>query len=71
MTRTHGLRRCLAVAAVIALASVPLGAANKVRIIQTNSAGDDVSIIDPSSKSINKLFSSLISVVGYFAHRGG
>jgi YVTN family beta-propeller protein len=42
----------LGLAAIVAALTLPLGAADKVRIIQTNSAGDRVSIIDPVTNKV-------------------
>lgn len=52
MLNTYALHRCLAVAAVAALCTVPLTAQHKVRIIQTNSAGDNVHLIDPATNKV-------------------
>jgi YVTN family beta-propeller protein len=53
MMRTQGLRRCLAFAAVILVCSIsPRAAEKKVRIIQTNSAGDNVHVIDPVTNKV-------------------
>jgi len=52
MMNTYALRRCLTVAAAIALCTVPLAAQHKVRIIQTNSAGDNVHLIDPATNKV-------------------
>ncbi len=52
MLNTYALHRCLAVAAVITLCTVPLTAQHKVRIIQTNSAGDNVHLIDPATNKV-------------------
>src|SRR5437773_5025405 len=53
MTTMHAFRRLLGtVSAAIALGSLPLAAANRVVIVQTNSAGDNVHIIDPSTNTI-------------------
>ena len=38
--------------AVTALCAVPLAAQHKVRIIQTNSAGDNVHLIDPATNKV-------------------
>ena len=43
--------RCLKILAIVLLA-LPLMAADKVRIIQTNSAGDNVHIIDPATNKV-------------------
>src|SRR5688500_19900778 len=52
MTNMFALHRCLAGAAAIALCTVPLTAQHKVRIIQTNSAGDNVHLIDPATNKV-------------------
>lgn len=53
MTHTRAFRRCLTVAAGILLCTVSSRAAeNKVRIIQTNSAGDNVHVIDPVTNKV-------------------
>ena len=53
MTRTHAIGSCLTVLAGIALGATLLTAQNKkVRIIQTNSAGDNVHIIDPVANKV-------------------
>ena len=52
MTNTQPLRRCLIIGAGIALGTISLAAQNKVRIIQTNSAGDNVHIIDPVTNTV-------------------
>ena len=46
------LRPWLAVGAALALGAVSLAAQGKVRIIQTNSAGDNVHIIDPATNKV-------------------
>ena len=51
MTNTQA--RCLTLLAAILLFTLPLTAANnKVRIIQTNSAGDSVMVIDPVTNKV-------------------
>ena len=52
MTHAHASRWYLAVATGILLGTLPSMAASKVRIIQTNSAGDNVHIIDPSTNKV-------------------
>ena len=56
MSKQHTLCLCLAAVAVAALCTFPLGAQhaaqNKVRIIQTNSAGDNVHVIDPATNTV-------------------
>ena len=52
MTNRQPIRRCLIMAAWIALCTISLAAQNKVRIIQTNSAGDNVHIIDPATNTV-------------------
>jgi YVTN family beta-propeller protein len=62
MTNTHALRRCMEVAAVVAgvvVCTIPVGAENKVRIIQTNSAGDNVHIIDPVTNKVVGVISGI------------
>lgn len=53
MTNTHSLGRRLVILAAVVLCAISLGAAeHKVRIIQTNSAGDNVHIIDPVTNKV-------------------
>jgi YVTN family beta-propeller protein len=54
MTSKEAIRRCLTVSAGVLLSVWFLRAApnNKVRIIQTNSAGDNVHIIDPATNKV-------------------
>ncbi len=52
MSFRSALRGSLAVVAVAALCTVTLAAQNKIRIIQTNSAGDNVHLIDPATNKI-------------------
>ena len=52
MTNRQPIRRCLIIVAGIALGTISLAAQNKVRIIQTNSAGDNVHIIDPVTNTV-------------------
>ena len=52
MTRTHAFGRYLTVVAVVAICTVGLSAQKKVRIIQTNSAGDNVHLIDPATNKV-------------------
>ena len=53
MTSTHVLRRYLAVLAAILLCTISTTAQhNKVRILQTNSAGDNVHVIDPATNKV-------------------
>ncbi len=47
----HTLRRSLLPVALVAM-TLPLGAANAVRIIQTNAAGDNVHVIDPVTNRV-------------------
>ena len=51
MTDTQAIRRCLVLAAIV-LCTIALSAQNKVRIIQTNSAGDNLHIIDPATNTV-------------------
>jgi YVTN family beta-propeller protein len=46
------IRSCLAVAASVALFATVASAQHKVRIIQTNSAGDNVHVIDPETNKV-------------------
>ena len=51
--RTHALGRCLTVVAVLVFCTVALSAQQKkIRIIQTNSAGDNVHVIDPATNKV-------------------
>lgn len=53
MTNTQAFRRCLTVAAAILLCTLSSRAAEKkVRIIQTNSAGDNIHVIDPVTNKV-------------------
>ena len=59
MTMTRRVRPYLAVAAGILLVHAAVGAADKVRIIQTNSAGDNVHIIDPATNKVVGVISGI------------
>jgi len=53
MTKHEVTVRCLTVAAVVAVCALsPRAAEKKVRIIQTNSAGDNVHVIDPVTNKV-------------------
>ena len=52
MLHRHAIRSSLALAGLLILCTTPLGAQNKVRILQTNSAGDNVHIIDPVTNKV-------------------
>ena len=57
MMKRQTIRRCVAVVAAIFLGTLSLSAAGegdnrKVRIIQTNSAGDNVHVIDPATNKV-------------------
>ena len=52
MTNRQPIRRCLMMLAGITLGTISLAAQGKVRIIQTNSAGDNVHIIDPATNTV-------------------
>ena len=54
MTHAHASRWCLAVATGVLFCTLPSMAADatKVRIIQTNSAGDSVHLIDPATNKV-------------------
>src|SRR6185503_4449917 len=59
MTIKHSIRLHLAVLAGIVLCATSLAAQNKVRIIQTNSAGDNVHIIDPATNKVVGVISGI------------
>ena len=59
MMHICALRRYLVVGAVAALSTIPLTAENKVRILQTNSAGDNVHIIDPTTTKVVGVISGI------------
>src|SRR5438874_6948807 len=59
MTTTHSVRSLLGILSALTLCSMPLAAANKVVIIQTNSAGDNVHIIDPATNKIVGVISGI------------
>ena len=60
MTNTHALRRYLAVLGAIVLCTMPATAQHsKVRIIQTNSAGDNVHVIDPATNKVVGIISGI------------
>ena len=52
MVNLHAFRWCLPAVGAIALWTLPLGAANRVVIVQTNSAGDNVHIIDAATNKV-------------------
>jgi len=52
MANKRAFRRCLAVAAAIVVCTLRVGANNRVVIVQTNSAGDNVHVIDPTTNKI-------------------
>jgi YVTN family beta-propeller protein len=52
MTTRHFVGRFLAVLTAVALCTVAISAQKKVRIIQTNSAGDNVHLIDPATNKV-------------------
>jgi len=52
MANKQVFRRCLTVAAAILLCTLPLRASNRVVIVQTNSAGDNVHVIDPTTNKV-------------------
>jgi YVTN family beta-propeller protein len=52
MANSQAFRRSLAALAAILVCTLPLGAASRVVIVQTNSAGDRVSIIDPVTNKV-------------------
>jgi YVTN family beta-propeller protein len=59
MTNTHPIGRCLAVSAGVILCTLSLTAQSKVRIIQTNSAGDNVHVIDPVTNTVVGVISGI------------
>ena len=52
MTNRPPIRRSLIIVAAFALGTISLAAQSKIRIIQTNSAGDNVHIIDPATNTV-------------------
>jgi len=52
MTKTRAIGSCVTAVAAMTLYTTALTAQNKVRIIQTNSAGDNVHIIDPATNKV-------------------
>src|SRR2546422_3047357 len=52
MTTIHMVQRCLTFLAILLLLTLPLGAQNQVRILQSNAAGDRVHIIDPGTNKV-------------------
>ncbi len=59
MTKSHAIFRCLTVFAGIVLLTITVAAQNKVRIIQTNSAGDNVHVIDPATNKVVGVISGI------------
>jgi YVTN family beta-propeller protein len=59
MTNTHARRLCLVALAGVVLCATSLAAQNKVRIIQTNSAGDNVHLIDPATNKVVGVISDI------------
>jgi len=59
MTTTHALRQSLAVLSALALCTISLSAQQKLRIIQTNSAGDNVHVIDPATNKVVGVISGI------------
>ena len=59
MTTTHALRQSLAVLSALVLCTISLGAQQKLRIIQTNSAGDNVHVIDPVTNKVVGVISGI------------
>ena len=59
MTKTHAIGSCLTVLAGITLCTAALTAQSKARIIQTNSAGDNVHIIDPATNKVVGVISGI------------
>ena len=52
MLQSVALRRWLTLPSAILVLTLPAAAADKVRILQTNSAGDNVHIIDPVTNKV-------------------
>ena len=59
MTIQHATCRSLTVLGAIVLLTIAPAAQNKVRIIQTNSAGDNVHIIDPATNKVVGVISGI------------
>ncbi len=63
MTNRHAILRCVAITAAIALCTMVVVAQDhgnrKVRIIQTNSAGDNVHLIDPATNKVVGVISGI------------
>src|SRR6478752_167941 len=60
MTHTHVSRWSLVAVAGVLLWTLPaMAAGNKVRIIQTNSAGDSVHVIDPATNKVVGVISGI------------
>ena len=59
MTIQHATRRYLPVFGAIVLLTISVAAQNKVRIIQTNSAGDNVHVIDPVTNKVVGVISGI------------
>ncbi len=59
MTTKHSIRFHLALLAGMVLCATPIAAQNKVRIIQTNSAGDNVHVIDPITNKVVGVISGI------------
>ncbi|HEV3139075.1 MAG TPA: beta-propeller fold lactonase family protein [Vicinamibacterales bacterium] len=59
MTTMHARRLWIGMVSAIALWALPLAAANRVVIVQTNSAGDNVHIIDPATNKVVGVISGI------------
>src|SRR5258706_15933720 len=63
MTNRHAILRCVAITAAIALCTMVVVAQDhgnrKVRIIQTNSTGDNVHLIDPATNKVVGVISGI------------
>jgi YVTN family beta-propeller protein len=59
MTIQYATCRSLAAVGAIGLLTISLSAQNKVRIIQTNSAGDNVHVIDPATNTVVGVISGI------------
>ena len=59
MTNNQAFRLFLALSAGVVMCASSLSAADKVRIIQTNSAGDNVHVIDPATNKVVGIISDI------------
>src|SRR5215211_6563048 len=59
MTNRNELLRCVAALAGVVFCTISVTAQHNVRIIQTNSAGDNVHIIDPATNKVVGVISGI------------